>query len=66
MSENDRHSRALDAELITDPDLKAQREVSNGLRQFDAVAEQIEYWSDPERPFKHKTFGDPWITADCA
>jgi hypothetical protein len=38
MSDNDRHSRALDAELITDPDLKAQREVSNGLRQFDDVA----------------------------
>lgn len=49
---DDRHSRALDAELITDPDLKAQREVSNGLRQFDSVAEQIEYWNDPERPFK--------------
>ena len=54
MSENDRHSRALDAELITDPDLKAQREVSNGLRQFDAVAEQIEYWRHPERPFKFR------------
>jgi hypothetical protein len=36
MNEQDRHSRALDAELITDPDLKAQREVSNGLKQFDA------------------------------
>jgi Fic family protein len=52
MTEEDRHSHAMDAELITDPDLKAQREVSNGLRQFDAVAEQIEYWSHPERPFK--------------
>ncbi|HET9792427.1 MAG TPA: Fic family protein [Candidatus Angelobacter sp.] len=49
---DDRHSRALDAELITDPDLKAQREVSNGLRQFDAVAELIEYWTHPEHPFK--------------
>ena len=49
---DDRHSRALDAELITDPDLKAQREVSNGLRQFDAVAERIEYWTHPEHPFK--------------
>ncbi len=52
MSDNDRHSRALDAELIIDPDLKAQREVSNGLKQFDDVAEQIEYWSHHERPFK--------------
>jgi len=54
MTEDERHSRALDAELITDPDLKAQREVSNGLRQFDAVAEQIEYWIDPEHPFKFR------------
>jgi hypothetical protein len=52
MSDTDRHSRALDAELITDPDLKAKKEVSNGLKQFDAVAEQVEYWSHPERPFK--------------
>ncbi len=52
MKEEDRHSHALDAELITDPDLKAQREVSNGLKQFDAVAEQVEYWLDPERPFR--------------
>ena len=52
MSDTERHSRALDAELITDPDLKAKKEVSNGLKQFDAVAEQVEYWSHPERPFK--------------
>ena len=52
MTDEDRHSHALDAELITDPGLKAQKEVSNGLKQFDAVAEQIEYWLHPERPFK--------------
>src|SRR5712692_2656117 len=54
MADEERHSRALDAELITDPDLKAQREVSNGLKQFDVVAEQIEYWTDPQRPFKFR------------
>ncbi|MBZ5533369.1 MAG: Fic family protein [Acidobacteriia bacterium] len=54
MTDEERHSRALDAELITDPDLKAKREVSNGLKQFDAVAEQIEYWNDPQRPFKFR------------
>lgn len=52
MSDAERHSKALDADLITDPDLKAQREVSNGLKQFDAVAERIEYWTEPEHPFK--------------
>lgn len=31
-----RHSRADEAELIQDPDLKAQAEARNGLRQFDA------------------------------
>ncbi len=52
MTNDERHSHALDAEIITDPALKAQKEVSNGLKQFDAVAEQIEYWNHPERPFK--------------
>lgn len=31
-----RHSRASEAELITDPLLKAEAEALNGLRQFDA------------------------------
>ena len=52
MSDGERHSKALDADLITDPDLRAQKEVSNGLKQFDAVAERIEYWTQPEHPFK--------------
>ncbi|UJX45458.1 Fic family protein [Xanthobacter sp. YC-JY1] len=30
-----RHSRAADAELITDPILKAEAEAQNGLRQYD-------------------------------
>lgn len=48
----DRHSRAQEAELVLDPDGKASREVSNGLRQYEAVAQAIEYYLDPDRPFK--------------
>ena len=48
----DRHSRALEIELVTDPVEKARREARNGLRQFDEVVEQIEYWLQPERPFR--------------
>jgi Fic family protein len=50
--EQDRHSKALDAELITDPDEKAKAEARNGLRQFDAVIELIEYFLQPERGFR--------------
>jgi Fic family protein len=49
---SDRHSEALEVELIADPDLKAQQEAKNGLRQFDTAIEQIEFWLQPERPFK--------------
>jgi Fic family protein len=52
MSEEERHSKALEVELITDPDLRAQKEASNGLRQFDTVAEGVEYWTQDEHPFK--------------
>ena len=52
MSNGDRHSRAEDAELIKDPDEKARREVANGLRQIDKVNEMVEYWLQPDRPFK--------------
>ena len=48
----DRHSEALEVELIADPDQKAQQEAKNGLRQFDRAVEQIEYWLQPNRPFK--------------
>src|SRR5579863_1529114 len=50
--DEDRHSRALEVELINDPSEKARQEARNGLRQFDEVVEQIEYWPQPERPFK--------------
>jgi Fic family protein len=50
--DQDRHSRALEAELVTDTEEKARAEARNGVRQFDHVAELIEYFSDPERKFK--------------
>ncbi|HST09854.1 MAG TPA: Fic family protein [Terriglobales bacterium] len=50
--EQDRHSGALDAELIADPEERAKREARNGLKQFDAVIELIEYFSEPQRKFK--------------
>ncbi len=49
-----RHSRARDAELITDPDLLAEREALNGLRQFDAVVEMVEYFQHQDRPFRFR------------
>jgi len=48
----DRHSKALDAELIADPNELAKREARNGLQQFDAVIEMIGHFLNPERPFK--------------
>ncbi|MFY9733010.1 MAG: Fic family protein [Candidatus Acidiferrales bacterium] len=49
---DDRHSKALEPELISDPDQKAHQEAKNGLRQFDKAIEIIESSLDPERPFK--------------
>ncbi len=51
-NEPERHSRAFEAELITDPDELAKREARNGLKQFDQVVEMIEFFLEPERPFK--------------
>ena len=48
----DRHSKALEAELITDPVELAHAEARNGLRQADRVIEMVEYWLQPERPFR--------------
>src|SRR5215471_14678804 len=54
MSSDDqiRHSKALEAEIVRDPDEIAKIEAANGVRQFDAVTEMIEHFSDPERKFK--------------
>lgn len=54
MGDEIRHSQALEAELITDPSLKAQQEVLNGLKQFQVVVEMIQSFLDPERPFKFR------------
>lgn len=47
-----RHSKALDADLISDPDEKAAREASNGLRQIDAVVEIVEYHTENHLSFR--------------
>ncbi len=51
-SGEERHSRALEVDLISNPEERARREARNGLRQFDGVIEQVEYWSHPDRPFR--------------
>ena len=50
--EVERHSKPLEVELITDPDQLARQEARNGLRQFDLVMEMVEYWLQPDRPFR--------------
>src|SRR5882757_3994609 len=50
--DDQRHSKALEIELISDPELRARQEALNGLRQYDEVVEQISYWLHPDRPFK--------------
>lgn len=49
----DRYSRADSPELITDPQLKAEREARNALKQFD-IAKQIidDFIQQPERKFR--------------
>ncbi len=50
-----RHSKAEEAELITDPDELARRESFNTVRQFAAVAEMVETFVSPERqPFRFR------------
>jgi Fic family protein len=48
-----RHSKAEDAQLLTDEDEIARREAENGLRQFSLAIEIIaNHVRDKERPFK--------------
>ena len=56
-SETERHSRALEVELISDPAERAKQEARNGLRQFDEVIERVEFWLQPERPFRLRPSG---------
>lgn len=49
----ERHSIALQPELITDLDEKARREAENGIRQFNLAIEIIRnHVKDSERPFR--------------
>src|SRR5262245_53906290 len=50
---DDRHTKAEDATLLSDPDEIARREAENGLKQFSLTLEIIRsYVKDTERPFK--------------
>ena len=52
MPDEERHSKALEIELISDPDERARQEAENGLRQFDEVIQRINDSLQPDRPFK--------------
>jgi len=52
MADETRHSRALDAQIITDPDELAQKESFNVVEQFRAVSDMVETYLQPDRPFK--------------
>jgi Fic family protein len=54
MADEVRHSQALEAELIRDPELHALQEVQNGLKQFQIVVEMVESYLHPDRPFKFR------------
>jgi len=54
MPDEVRHSQALEAELIRDPELRAEQEVQNGLKQFELVDQMIQSFLDPERPFRFR------------
>jgi hypothetical protein len=49
---SDRKSVAALPELITDPDQRARREASNGLRQVDAVVRYVEEALAGGSPFR--------------
>ena len=51
-AEDERHSKAFDAELIADPVERAKREARNGLKQYDHVIEAIDYWVGAGERFK--------------
>ena len=53
-AENTRHSQAREVELIDNPEELAKQEARNGLRQFDAVVEMVEYFLHPDRPFRFR------------
>jgi Fic family protein len=46
-----RHSRALEPELIPDPQRKAEAEAANGLRQYDSAVQSV-HEALERKPFK--------------
>ncbi len=52
MADRTRHSKALDAEIITDPDELARKMSFNVVEQYRAVAAMVESFLEPERVFK--------------
>jgi Fic family protein len=52
MADETRHSKAFDAQIITDPDELARKESFNVVAQYRAVADMVESFLDPDRPFK--------------
>ena len=50
MSAQDRHSKASEVELVSDPEEIARLEARNALQQFDAVTTLIERWTAPDPP----------------
>ena len=52
MADETRHSRALEAQIISDPDELARKESFNVVEQYRAVAAMVESFLEPERPFK--------------
>ena len=53
--EGERHSKAEDATLITDPELIAIREAENAIAQFDRVLDLIDDVQRGGRPFRLRT-----------
>lgn len=49
---SERHSDAIIPDLIVDENAKAEREATNGLRQFDSAVQTIDTFLEPERRFK--------------
>jgi hypothetical protein len=54
MADETRHSRALEAQIISDPDELARKESFNVVEQFRAVADMVETFLQPDRPFKRR------------
>lgn len=55
MSDNQRHSIAADATLISDPDEIAKRESVNAVAQFDRVLDMVDEIARGDRHFRLRT-----------